>query len=87
MRIVFSDHAIFEMKRRKIDRKEVEHLIRYPGQVTAGKKNRTIVQGTYHDRKYNKQMLIRIIGEELDDIFHVITVYRTSKIEKYWRWR
>jgi hypothetical protein len=30
-------------------------------------------------------MLIRIIGEELDDIFYMITVYRTSKIEKYWR--
>ena len=39
----------------------------------------------YYDRKYNKQMLLRIVGEELDDIFHVITVYRTSKIEKYWR--
>jgi hypothetical protein len=41
----------------------------------------------HHDRKYNKQMLVRIIGEELDDMFQVITVYRTSKIEKYWRRR
>jgi hypothetical protein len=85
MQIIFSDHAVFEMKRRQIDRKEVEHTIKHPGQTIAGKKNRTIVQGMYHDRKYNKQMLIRIIGEELDDMFHVITVYRTSKIEKYWR--
>jgi hypothetical protein len=30
-------------------------------------------------------MLLRIIGEELDGIFQVITVYRTSKIEKYRR--
>ena len=85
MRIVLSDHAIFEMKRRQIDQKEVERLIRHPGQVTDGKNNRTVIQGTYHDRKYNKQMLLIIIGEELDDTFHVITVYRTSKIEKYWR--
>ena len=85
MRIILSDHAIFEMKRRQIDQKEVERLIRHPGQVTNGKNNRTIIQGVYHDRKYNKQMLIRIIGEESGDTFHVITVYRTSKIEKYGR--
>ena len=48
MQIIFSDHAIFEMKRRQIDRKEVENLIRYPEQTIAGKKNRTIVQGMYH---------------------------------------
>jgi len=73
------------MKRRQINQKEVVHLIRHPGQKTDGKKNRTVIQGAYYDRKYNKQMLIRIVGDELDDTFHVITVYRTSKIEKYWR--
>ena len=62
MQIIFSDSAVFEMERRQIDRTEVEHLIRHPGQTIAGKKNRTIVQGVYHDRKYNKQMLVRIIG-------------------------
>ena len=85
MQIVFSDHAILEMKRRQISRKEVEYLIRHPGQKTAGKRNRTVIQGRYHDQKYNKQMLLRIIGEELDGRFQVITVYKTSKIEKYWR--
>ncbi|MEA1909301.1 MAG: DUF4258 domain-containing protein [Euryarchaeota archaeon] len=85
MQIIFSDHTIFEMKRRQIDQKEVAHLIRHPGQKTDGKKNRTVIQDAYYDRKYNKQMLLRIIGEESDDTFHVITVYRTSKIEKYWR--
>ena len=85
MRIVLSDHAIFEMKRRQIGQKEVERLIRHPEQVTDGKNNRTVLQGIHYDRKYNKQMLLRIIGEELGDTFHVITVYRTSKIEKYWR--
>jgi len=47
----------------------------------------TVIQGRYHDQKYNKQMLLRIIGEELDGRFQVITVYKTSKIEKYWRGR
>ncbi len=65
--------------------REVAHLIQYPEKKTDGKKNRTVIQDAYYDRKYNKQMLLRIIGEESDNIFHVITVYRTSKIEKYWR--
>ena len=49
MRIVLSDHAIFEMKRRQIDQKEVERLIRHPGQVTDCKNNRTVIPGMYHD--------------------------------------
>ena len=29
-------------------------------------------------------MLLRIIGKETIDKFEVITVYKTSKIKKYW---
>lgn len=38
MQIIFSDHAVFEMKRRQIDGKEVEHIIRHSGQTIAGKR-------------------------------------------------
>jgi len=30
-------------------------------------------------------MLLRIIGDELEGSFYVITVYKTSKIGKYWK--
>jgi len=30
-------------------------------------------------------MLLRVIGKEAAGKFVVITVYKTSKIEKYWR--
>jgi len=33
---------------------------------------------------YN-EMLLRVIGEESENEFHVVTVYKTSKIEKYWK--
>jgi hypothetical protein len=29
-------------------------------------------------------MLLRIIGKEKEDVFYIITIYKTSKIEKYW---
>jgi len=42
------------------------------------------VQNRYHDPLENKEMLLRVIGiEELDE-FKVLTVYKTSKISKYW---
>ncbi len=30
-------------------------------------------------------MLLRIIGEEKGDMFNIVTVYKSSKIDKYWR--
>ncbi len=30
-------------------------------------------------------MLLRVIGKEIIGSFIVITVYKTSKIEKYWK--
>jgi hypothetical protein len=30
-------------------------------------------------------MLLRVIGKEVDEVFIVITAYKTSKIEKYWK--
>jgi Domain of unknown function (DUF4258) len=85
MGVVFSNHAILEINRRKIKIEYVERLINNPPQKIPSKKNQTIVQGKYHDKDHNKEMLLRIIGEELEGSFYVITACRTSKIEKYWK--
>ena len=84
MKIVFSEHALFELKFRQIRQEDVEHFIIYPMQKLPAKRNRIIMQGRYTDDTENKEMLLRIIGEELEDVFYVITVYKTSKIDKYW---
>jgi hypothetical protein len=31
-----------------------------------------------------KEMLLRVIGIETSEKFEVVTVYKTSKISKYW---
>ncbi len=85
MKIVFSEHALFELEFRKINKEEVERLIEHPMQKLPAKKNRIIMQKRYNDDIKNKEMLLRVIGEALENIFHVITVYKTSKIEKYWK--
>lgn len=54
-------------------------------QKMPAKKNRIIMQGKYYDHIENKEMLLRVIGEESEKEFHVVTVYKTSNIEKYWK--
>lgn len=61
----------------------VKQVIDNPMQKLPAKKNRIIMQGIYYDDIEKKNMLIRIIGEEMKNAFHIITVYKTSKIEKY----
>ena len=85
MKIIFSEHALFEMEFRKIKKEDVERVIKHPLQKIPSRKNRIIMQGRYYDDKENKEMLLRIIVEELENTFHVITIYKTSKIEKYWK--
>ena len=85
MKIVFCEHALFEIEFRRIKKENVEHLIKHPMQKIPSKKNRIIIQGRYYDDTENKEMLLRIIGEESENTFHVVTIYKTSKIEKYWR--
>jgi hypothetical protein len=85
MKVIFSEHALFEIEFRKIKKEDIEHLIEHPMQKKLGMKNRIIMQSRYYDNKENKEMVLRVIGEELENEFHVVTVYKTSKIEKYWK--
>lgn len=85
MEIIFSDHALFELEFRKIKKEEIERIIEQSKQKISAKKNRIIIQGRYYDDIEKKEMLLRVIGKELEKAFHVITVYKTPKIEKYWK--
>ena len=85
MDVIFSDHAIFEISRRRIKKEDIENLVKNSPQKFSGKNNRIIVQGIYLDKDQNKEMLLRIIGEEFEGSFYIITTYKTSKIDKYWK--
>ena len=53
MNIIFSEHAIFEMTRRNIEKEDIENLVNNPQQKLAAKKNRIIIQGKYVDNSQN----------------------------------
>ena len=80
--IVFSRHALFEMRRRGVSRSDVIRLIRSPGQVLPSVKGRTIYQGLIGAAR---RLLLRVVVKEEAAAYHVVTAYKTTKIAKYWR--
>lgn len=85
MKIIITNHAGFEARRRNISEDLVKYVILNPQQKLYYKDKRVIVQNRYYDEIESKEMLLRVIGVEIEEIFRVITVYKTSKIEKYWK--
>ncbi|KKK66893.1 hypothetical protein LCGC14_2959500 [marine sediment metagenome] len=84
MRIRLTDHARFEAERRGISEDEISSVVQSPEQRILSKKERVILQNKYYDTIEGRDMLLRVIGSQMGDVFEVITVYRTSRIEKYW---
>ncbi len=85
MQIIFTEHARFEMGWRQISEELVKTIVANPNQRYITGKGKVVLQSKYENSIEGKEMLLRVIGKEIDDNFIVITVYKTSKIEKYWR--
>ena len=79
---ILTAHAIDEMARRRIDRSAVKTILGAPelrGPVRPGRdvlQSRVVIDG--------KSYLIRVFVDVDREPAEVVTVYRTSKIEKYW---
>ena len=83
MRYRLSQHARQEMERRGIPIALVEEVLDKPDQVVperAGKK-------AYQSQKSigGKIFLVRVIVDDAIDPAVVVTAYRTTKVQKYWR--
>ena len=84
MDIIITGHARFEAERRGITEELINSVIQAPQQKLPSKKGRVILQSRYRDTIENKEMLLRIVVSETTDAFTVLTVYKTSRISKYW---
>ncbi|MDK9700132.1 MAG: DUF4258 domain-containing protein [bacterium] len=79
--IRFTEHAKYEMKRRSIDTRWVVEAVSSPDEIQQVDIKRKIYQkmvllsGTAY--------LLRVIIDWIENEMVVVTVYRTSKIEKY----
>ena len=84
MDIHISDHARFEAERRGIPIDTIIKVALSPQQEIASGK-RKICQSKLFNLSVGKEMLLRVVVQELKESLLIITVYETSKIEKYWR--
>lgn len=77
-----SDHAKFEMRRRGITEDEVGVTFHQPQQKIKLEGGREIWQNKVEAE--GKAYVIRVILE-VDPRTRIITVYKSSKVKKYWR--
>ena len=78
-----STHAALEMERRGIDIAAVRHVLDAPEQRESVRAGRDVLQSRVKVGK--RTYLIRVFVDTDRRPAEVVTAYRTSKIEKYWR--
>ena len=79
-----SKHAERELGLRRISRALVEGILQHPEQVIP----QNVKEKAYQSRSdfgVGKIYLVRVIVDDTVSPAVVVTVYRTSKIKKYWR--
>lgn len=66
-------------KRLEITREEVENVIRSPEQIVPGDQTILVAQSR------RGKGLLRVAFEEIEEGRKIVTLYWTSKVEKYWK--
>lgn len=84
MKFEISGHAKEEINRRRIPLDLVETILQNPQQIVDEYGNKKAYQSII-DLGTGKDYLIRVIVNDTVAPVKVVTVYKTSKIKKYWR--
>jgi hypothetical protein len=82
---VFTEHALMEMERREISQEQVRNVLANPGQLEILRAERAVYQTKYDTGNPSKTYVLRVFVDVDRKPPAIVTVYRTSKIEKYWR--
>jgi hypothetical protein len=80
-----TDHAKVEMARRQIDESIVTRVLEFPDQVLPVREGRKVYQGKIEMGESKEVYLLRVFVDTDRTPPEVVTVYRTSKFDKYWR--
>ena len=81
----FTDHALSEMDRRGISKDEVAAVLAKPEQSELVRAGRIVYQSKLSMGEPPKEYVLRVFVDTDRNPSQVVTAYRTSKIEKYWR--
>jgi hypothetical protein len=80
---LITDHALFEMQRRRIARAAVIRVLAAPHQRYSVRRGRDVLQS--RARIAGKHYLLRVFVDIDRAPAEVVTVYKTSRIVKYWK--
>ncbi|NLE68458.1 MAG: DUF4258 domain-containing protein [Lentisphaerae bacterium] len=80
----YSLHAREELLRRSIPQAVADEVLRHPEQIVIERASRKTYQSRI-DFGDGKVFLVRVIVDDMPEPPVVVTAYRTSKIQKYWR--
>jgi len=80
-----TDHARLEMERRGIRETQVAQVLSTPEQVQLVRPGRAVFQSRVEFGEPPQRYLLRVFVDVDRQPPEVVTAYRTSKIEKYWR--
>lgn len=81
----WSSHALKNLSDREIDREEAEKTLAAPDRIVPGVPPLVILMRSYFDTLLQQKMLLRIVLEETEFERVVVTIYKTSRAEKYER--
>jgi len=84
-RVVLSEHAKQGATRRGIPETVVRRVARSPEQTVLLRSGREVRQSRHSFLPDETIYLIRVIVDVTPGLVTVVTVYRTSKVAKYWR--
>jgi hypothetical protein len=80
---LITSHAAFEIRRRGIEEGAVRRILAAPEQRHAVRPGRDVLQSRIAFA--GKTYLLRVFVDIDRDPAELVTVYRTSRIAKYWR--
>ena len=80
-----TDHARLEMARRQINEAEVERVLAAPEQTECVREGRVLYQSRMEWGEPPKTYVLRVVVVIDREPPEVVTAYRSSKIQKYWR--
>jgi hypothetical protein len=80
-----TDHARLEMARRQISEVEVESVLAAPEQTECVREGRAVYQSRIEWGEPSQTYLLRVVVDLDRQPPEVVTVYRSSKVQKYWR--
>lgn len=80
-----TNHARSEMERRNISAEEIAHVLSAPEQMVMVREGRVVCQSRQQHGDPPHTLLLRVFVDVDRRPAAVVTVYRTSRIDKYWR--